>query len=45
MEEVSFQLFLENCQEFGIPDRVVKIIPPAKNSELKHFGKSFCAFL
>ncbi len=33
MEEISFQVSLENCQGFCIQDRGGKLIPPAKNGE------------
>ncbi len=33
MEEISFQVWLENCQGFSIPAEGGKIIPPATNSE------------
>ncbi len=32
-EEKSFQVSLENCQGFSIPDRGGKFIPPARNGE------------
>ncbi len=32
-EEMSFQVSLENCQGFSIPDRGGKFIPPARNDE------------
>ncbi len=32
-EEMSFQVLLENCQGFSIPDRGGKFIPPARNGE------------
>ncbi len=44
MEEISFQVSLENCQGF-IPDRGGKFIPPARNGEWKCSGKGFCASL
>ncbi len=36
---MSFQLSLENCQGFSIPDRGGKIITPARNGERKCSGK------
>ncbi len=38
-EEISFQVSLENCQGFSIPDGGGKFIPPARNDELKHSGE------
>ncbi len=32
-EEMSFQVYLENCQGFSIPDGGGKFIPPARNGE------------
>ncbi len=32
-EEMSFQVSLENCQEFSIPDEGGKFIPPTRNCE------------
>ncbi len=32
-EEMGFQLSLENCQGFIIPDGGGKFIPPARNGE------------
>ncbi len=32
-EEMSFQVSLENCQGFSIPDRGGKFIPPARNGK------------
>ncbi len=43
MEEMSFQVSLENCQGFIIPDGGGKFIPPARNGEWKHSGEWFCA--
>ncbi len=34
-EEMSFQVSLEHCQGFSIPDGGGKFIPPARNSEWK----------
>ncbi len=31
--EMSFQVSLENCQEFSIPDEGGKFILPARNGE------------
>ncbi len=45
MKVMSFQLSLENCQGFSIPDGGGKIIPPARNGERKCSGKGFCASL
>ncbi len=45
MEEISFQVSLENCQGFSIPDRVGKFIPPARNDEWNRSGEWFCASL
>ncbi len=45
MEEMSFQLLLENCQGFSIPDRGEKCIPPARNGEWERSGERFCASL
>ncbi len=33
MEEMSFQVSLENCQGLSIPDRGGKFIPPAWNGK------------
>ncbi len=33
MEDMSFQVSLENCQGLSIPDRGGKFIPPARNGE------------
>ncbi len=33
MEEMSFQVSLENCQGLRIPDGGGGIIPPARNGE------------
>ncbi len=33
MEEMSFQVSLENCQGFSSPDEGGKFISPAKNGE------------
>ncbi len=33
MEEISFQVSLENCQGFSIPDGGGKFIPPARSGE------------
>ncbi len=45
MEEMIFQVLLENWQGSSIPDGVGKIIPPARNSEWKRSGEWFCASL
>ncbi len=45
MEEMSFQVSLENWQRSSIPDGDGKIIPPARNGEWKRSGKWFCASL
>ncbi len=39
-EEMSFQVSLENCQGFSIPDGG-KIIPPARNGEWKRSESDF----
>ncbi len=44
-EEMSFQVSLENCQEFSVPDEGGKFIPPARNGEWKRSGEWFCASL
>ncbi len=44
-EEMSFQVSLEHCLGFSIPDRGGKFIPPARNGEWKRSGKWFCASL
>ncbi len=44
-EEMSFQMPLENCQGFSIPDGGGKFVPPARNSEWKRSGEWFCASL
>ncbi len=44
-EEMSFQVSLENCQGFSIPDEGGTFIPPARNGELKCSGEWFCASL
>ncbi len=33
MENISFQVSLENCQGLSIPDEGGKFIPPARNGE------------
>ncbi len=45
MEEMSFQVSLENCQGFCITDEGGKFIPPARNGEWKRSGERFCASL
>ncbi len=45
MEDMSCQVWLENCQGFSIPDGGGKFIPPARNGEQKHSGEWFCASL
>ncbi len=44
-EEIGFQVSLENCQGFSIPDEGGKFIPPARNGEWKRSGEWFCASL
>ncbi len=44
-EEISFQVSLENCQGFSIPDGGGKFIPPARNDDWKRSGEWFCASL
>ncbi len=44
-EEMSFQVMLENCLGFSIPDEGGKFIPPARNSEWKRSGTWFYASL
>ncbi len=39
MEEMSFQVSLENWQGSSIPDEGGKFIPPARNGEWKRSGK------
>ncbi len=38
-EEMSFQVSLENCQEFSISDGGGKFIPQARNGEGKRSGE------
>ncbi len=45
MEEMSFQVSLENGQGLSFPNRGGKFIPPARNDEWKCSGKWFCAAL
>ncbi len=45
MEEMSFQVSLEICQGFSIPEWGGKFIPPARNGEWEHSGEWFCASL
>ncbi len=33
MDEMIFQVLLENCQGYSIPDGGGKLIPPARNGE------------
>ncbi len=44
-EEMSFQVSLENCQGFSIPDGGGKFVPPARNGEWKCSGEWFWASL
>jgi len=45
MEEMSFLLVLKNCEGFGYPDGVGKIIQPARNSDWKCPWEWFCGSL